>query len=364
MNIFLKTLSIIPLFHIILTSCGGAKPKGNGGFERSAHSSKKVVTFDLSEIETVDKDLNDTLNEVISWSLRLLDPEENVITDLRNISFPRLSDELRKLTVSDVLYVVSEVSAYTHPGILVAANRRHLSEINSDIDLAGTQCPQSESGISFLDRTVTPAVIKLHACQFPSTSEIVPADYSGSPGSAERSPTLEKPKTISYKCNFSEVIGYSDGTMTTYGRSRCTYGYDPQPGETMPELEVPNDYAPGTPLYLNNILNFEDISFKIGRAGQIAVSAETSSLPFGSIQSCHSLKINVKMATNASTTTHRLDFFRSGIKGADTWTIKETATTPKMIDLAMYYRESKESLTAYLICTWIPSSPNLPTTKI
>lgn len=346
-------------------SCSTEKPKKekhNDTFDYQSVPSKMSVYFDISEIEKVDRDLKQTFGGQISWSLRLQDPGEQTILDIKDVSFSILQEEVFRYQIEEVSYVTSEVNAMSDSGTLLAGNGRYLITAPNVASILYEKCHDSGSGIIFVDTSTVPSVIKFQVCNVSSPS----LTYSAAEGltGASQIGVRVEPKTIAYKCKFDAVYSYSDGTMTTKGTSRCTYGYDHQPGEAKPILEVPTAYATGTPLYLSSILNIEDIDFWIGKAGQISIKTSISNLPFGSMQSCHSLKIDVHMASGSSTRIHRLDFFRSGLKGADTWTIKETTSTPKMRDLARYYRESKDALTAYLVCTWIPSSASLPTTKI
>lgn len=190
--------------------------------------------------------------------------------------------------------------------------------------------------------------IQLHVCDFVGFSlkplvEIKPQQQ-----------ILAK-KTVIYHCPIK--VSTSTNEIYTYTDTACPYGYAAEAGETAPTISILKKYAPGEPLYTTNILVLDDFKLNPSNAGTTQLYTDFKTPPFGSHESCHTQRVDVKYGSPEGIKTARLTFKREAqADGSVIWMPQNSASWPSMAAIKTYYAQAsaEEKVHLYRICDWIP----------
>ncbi len=359
-DLFNRLRCSLLLLSFILVNCGGSSSStGDKKGDDSKHLQKGTsgsYSYDLTAMSKLNSSYSEDFGGEPTWDVRVaVNGEEK--NNFKDAKLSDLKNSLSSLEFKHYDIVTTEMTVKDQKGRVLATNMSAVAAKDPELKkLWDAECSTGvsseykieQAGYEYVDGG-NRLVMKLSICDFAGFS------LKGVIRIAPQKKLLEK-KLVIYHCEMTprntSIYGRPSVNLNT--ETKCSYGYQTLPGEAPPKIEVLKDYAPGTPLYMEKLLKTRSIELETESDHRIKLKAEFSIPPFGSIESCHTTKVDVKFATESGVQSKRLEFKRNPNEGIK-WVPQNYEDWPTMLAVARYYKNSaNEKIHIYSFCDWIP----------
>lgn len=349
----------------LMAACGGGGGKGHTMpapkvDESSRPEADAGLVLDTEQLSATDNSVRNASSGDTAWSMRMsLNGVEKLNLQGAAISDVSVAVKGMQFSRSDALRLEVTVARASDPTAILATNMSEVAasspqtaaiwseqcagQVSADVDLSAMQIPSKG------ERTK----VQIRVCDFVGFSLKPLVEIKA------QAQLLAK-RTVIYHCALK--VSTSTSEIYTYTDTACPYGYAAEAGETAPMISVLKKYAPGEPLYTTNILVADDFRLNVSNAGTTQLSTAFKAPPFGSHQTCHTQKVDVKYGSPEGIKTARLTFKRvPQADGSTIWMPQNSASWPSMADIKNYYAQAgaDEKVHLYRICDWIPEAEDV-----
>ncbi len=347
---------------------GGSKNGGPGPVDVDQEFPNSV--FDLSEMSKLQSSYGESVAQEIVWNVRV-SVNGKEVSKLEKAKIADVKNNLGNMQFKHYDLVRTEITVVAADGKVLSTNVKSVAEKEPELkQIWDEECshlrePETmivDNSTSLLEgETKNRVQIKLEICDF--------AGYALKPliTIKPQNKNLEK-KLVSYKCTFTPTSVYANTArpyLKRYEDTACTYGYEKLPGEEDLKISIIKDFAPGTALYNEKMLRMDDFNLTLGNADQYFLDIPFFKPPFGSLQTCHTAKVDVKMLGDSGIETRRLEFKKNSSGSGVLWMPSPNTNFPNLSKIASYYEQSNtEKITLFMLCDFIPETNDLDAGKV